>query len=112
MPLLLDAADVWKKWRQELRRQCPANHVEWISDPEQDELLAAFVETLPAVTQAKIDAIADYANRCSNVTIGFYCEMGVHLDAFNRLGLMRQFAVFACRHYKCSEPALCTKDGR
>jgi hypothetical protein len=114
IPLVLDAADgnVWKKWGKELRRQCPANHVQWISDPEQDELIADFEKTLPTATQMKIDAIADYTHRCSQVKIGFYCEMAVHLDALIRLGLLKQFAAFGCQHYKCTEPALCTKDGR
>jgi hypothetical protein len=60
----------------------------------------------------KIDAITDYAHRCSNEQIGFYCEMTVHLDAFNRLGLLRRFAAFACQHYKCAGPALCTEAGQ
>jgi hypothetical protein len=114
VPALLGAGDEdpWKKWRQEIRRGCPANHLEWIADGDHDELLANFSKTLHAATQRRIDAIADYALRCSHEQIGFYCEMAVHLDAFNRLGLLRRFAGFACQHYKCTEPAFCTKDGR
>lgn len=114
VPLILGATEknVWNDWHRELRRQCRTNHVEWISDAEQDELLADFINTLPTATQAKVNAIADYSHRCSDVRIGFYCEMAVHLDAFIRLGLLKQFAAFACQHYKCSEPALCTHDGK
>jgi len=113
-PSLLGADDVdlWKKWKQELQRQCPANHVEWVADGDYDELLADFVKTLPRSTQARVAAIADYSHRCSTEQMGFSCEMVVHLDAFNQLGLLRRFAAFGCQRYKCSEPAFCTRNTR
>jgi hypothetical protein len=114
IPELLAAGDngVWKKWKREAKRQCPANHIEWIADGQHDQLLSDFITTLPAATQAKVNSIADYPRRCSHEQIGFYCEMAVHLDAFKRLGLLGRFAAFACQHYKCAEPALCIKDRR
>jgi hypothetical protein len=113
MPLLgVAGGDLWKRWEREVRRQCPANHVEWLADGAHDELLTDFAKTLPRATQKRVDAIADYAHRCADAQIGFYCEMRVHLDAFERLGLLRRFAVFACRRYKCSEPAFCVKNCR
>jgi hypothetical protein len=114
VPLVLGAADknVWNSWRRELRHQCPGNHVDWISGDGYDVLLADFVETLPVATRKRIAQIADYSHRCSDVKIGFSCEMAVHLDALIQLGLLKQFAAFGCQHYKCSEPALCTRSGR
>jgi hypothetical protein len=100
--------NVWTSWKEELHRQCPKNHVDWISDGEHDELLADFVNTLPASTQQKVSAIADLSHQCSGATIGFECEMGVHLGAFNKLSLLKQLTAFGCRRYKCEEPALCT----
>jgi hypothetical protein len=103
--------NVWKTWARESHQQCPANHLSWISGGLYDELLDGFIHTLPSATQRKISSIADYSHRCSEVTAGFSCEMGVHLDAFNKLGLMKRFAAFACHQYKCTEPALCTRIG-
>ena len=114
VPLVLGAKDknVWNSWRRELSRQCPANHVDWISGGGYDDLVADFVQTLPEAMQKKVESIADYSHRCSEVKIGFVCEMAVYLDAFIRLDLLKQFAAFGCQHYKCSEPALCTRSDR
>ena len=98
-----------KKWERDLHRQCPANHIEWIADGSYDDFLADFIDMLPLSTQRKISSIADYSHRCSKETAGFSCEMYVHLDAFNKLGLFKQFTAFGCRRYKCTEPALCTR---
>jgi hypothetical protein len=52
----------------------------------------------------KISLIADYSHRCSKETAAFSCEMAVHLDAFNKLGLLKRFTTFACHEYKRIEP--------
>lgn len=113
LPSVADAteADIWKTWERDLHRQCPTNHVDWIYDDGYDELVGGFVQTLPPSTQRKISSIADYARRCSKETAGFSCEMFVHLDAFNKLGLLKRFTAFGCRHYKCEDLALCTRIG-
>src|SRR5579872_6731410 len=111
LPLVAGAADkyYWTTWERELRRQCPANHVEWLSDAGRDELVGEFVETLPAATQKRVASIANVSHRCAEQTAGFSCEVSVHLDAFIRLNLLTQFTAFACRRYKCTETAVCTK---
>jgi len=59
----------------------------------------------------QIDQIADYSKRCANEQTGFSCEMAVHLDAYNKLGLLDRFtAAFGCRYYRCEEVSLCTRD--
>jgi hypothetical protein len=103
----LPSQSLWKSWRGELRRQCHANHVEWIGDGRYDDLLSGFVHTLQLPTQRRIAVIADYSHRCSEEKAGFSCEMLVHLEAFNRLGLLKQFSAFGCHRYKCEELALC-----
>ena len=101
--------NVWKIWERELHQQCPENHVNWIGDGGYDGLLGDFIDKLPVSTQRKISGIADYSHRCLKETAGFSCEMAVHPDAFNKLGLMKQFTAFGCDRYKCEEPALCTR---
>ena len=101
--------NVWKIRERDLHQQCPENHVDWIGDGGYDGLLGDFIDKLPISTQRRISAIADYSHRCSKETAGFSCEMAVHLDAFNKLGLIKQFTAFGCRRYKCEEPALCTR---
>lgn len=99
----------WKIWEAELQRQCPNNHVEWICDGCYDDLLADFIQTLPPAAQQKISTIADYTNRCAMEIGGFSCEMSVNLDAFRKLGLMKQFVAFGCQHYKCEAASLCDR---
>jgi hypothetical protein len=114
LPLVVGAADkyYWATWERELRRQCPANHVQWLSDAGRDELVSNFVDTLPAATAKTVSSIANVSRRCAGQTAGFSCEVSVHLDAFIQLNLLKRFAAFACREYKCTEIANCTKDGR
>jgi hypothetical protein len=112
IPVIAGAADKWTTWERELRRQCPANHVEWLTVAGKEELVIDFVDTLPTATQVRISSIADVSRRCSEQTSGLSCEVYVHLDAFIRLNLLRRFTAFACHRYKCTEAALCTKDGR
>lgn len=112
-PPVYDAQEnVWNMWTQDLQRQCPSNHVDWIAGDFYDELVTAFVQTLPPSSQRKISSIADYSRRCADEKMGFSCEMSVHLDAFNRLGLLKRFAAFGCHRYKCEEPALCAQLAR
>ena len=103
-----DNNQAWTAWTRESHRQCPGNHLEWICDGCYDGVLDEFVKTLPASTQRRIANIADYSHRCSAEVGGFSCEMAVHLDAFGKLGLLRGFTTFTCKHYACSAPALCT----
>lgn len=114
LPSVAGAADkyYWTAWERELRRQCPANHVEWLSDAGRDELVSDFVTTLPAATQKKISSIANVSRRCAEQTAGFSCEVSVHLDAFIQLKLLKRFTVFACHRYSCTEPIVCTKNER
>jgi hypothetical protein len=99
----------WQAWENELHRKCPSNHVEWVADGGYDDLLAAFEITLPVHTQNRITTIADYARRCVKETGGFSCEMGTHLDAYRRLGLLKIFVAFDCSYVKCEEVALCSR---
>jgi hypothetical protein len=104
------ARDYWKGWELELRRQCPANHVEWVFGDFYDELTGGFVQTLPPAAQRTVDSVADYSHRCATETMGFGCEMSVYLDAFGRLGLLKRFAKYGCGHYSCIEWANCVKN--
>ncbi len=108
LPLIAADQNPWKRWERQTHRQCPASHLEWLSDGSYDGLVADYVRTLPPPAQQNVRSDADFEHRCSGVTIGFQCEMAVHLDAFNKLGLLRSFAAYACRQYKCTEPVLCT----
>ena len=102
--------DPWQLWKTELQKQCPANHIDWDEGSGYDTLLAEFARELPRSTRQKIDFITQHSNRCPpGNTAGFGCEMADNLDAFNRLGLLKRFAAFGCRHYKCEEESLCTR---
>ena len=99
----------WQVWEQDLRRQCPSKHVEWVADGSYDELLGAFEASLALPTQKKIAQIVDYSHRCASEEIGFACEMATSLDAFRKMGLLKSFVEFGCAHVKCEEVALCSE---
>jgi hypothetical protein len=99
----------WALWLAGLAKSCPARHVDWVGDGGYDELIGAFAATLPKPVEAKITALADYEHRCASEKAGFSCEMGVHLDAYRRLHLMRAFVLYGCRNVRCEEAALCSQ---
>ena len=110
LPLSAMSADVrggyWDEWHDAARRACPSHHLEGLPDVY-DELIGAFVQTLPREVQRKASAIASYSQRCADETMGFYCEMAVYVDAFRRLRLLDDFAAFSCKRYKCIELSYC-----
>jgi hypothetical protein len=90
-------------------RECPTNHLDWIPDGGYLEFLSDFIATLPKGIQNKdeAEASADIRRECSREEIGFYCESGVYRDTFQHLGLFHQFTAWACKHYACTDVALC-----
>lgn len=94
-------ANPWKAWLVEVRRRCPANHLDWIGGSAYDDLIGYFVRAPPRGMQQKIDVAAGYSPRCSTVTIGFACEEPVYMDAFEKLEMLPRFAASACRRNKC-----------
>lgn len=94
-----------------MKSRCPSHHVDWVYGGY-DDLLYNFVKTLPESIRRKVNSIteAESARRCAREVAGFSCEMGVNLDAFNKLGLMDRFVEFGCRHVRCRDIALCTTD--
>jgi hypothetical protein len=94
-------------WEDAVQRRCPARHLEWMCDGCYDDFLNDFEHTLPKTTQSRIRNIADYPHRCSYETVGFSCEMAVHVDAMHRLGLFRRFVAFGCAHYTCDTYGSC-----
>jgi hypothetical protein len=102
-------ADAWRIWQADLERQCPSNHVDWISDGGYDDFLADFENTLSIRKRRQLYTVADTARLCAKETVGFYCEMGATLNAFNDLGLMKTFVSFDCRHYRCNDVADCKR---
>jgi hypothetical protein len=102
------AADM-RTWEAAVKTRCPTHHLEWICDGCWDDFLADFEQTLSNTTQGRISKIADYSRRCAKEEVGFSCEMSVHVDAMNRLGLLKRFVAYGCAHYSCEEAAICTR---
>jgi hypothetical protein len=94
-------------WQRQVERLCPSHHVEWIADGSYDDVIAAYDDRLTPRLQREARRIADYSHRCSHETVGFSCEWAAYIDAYWKLGLLSDFAVWTCRHVKCEEAALC-----
>lgn len=95
----------WNAWERGLRHQCPSRHVPWVGDGGYDELLDEFDTSLSRSDFKKLEAEEDFSP-CREVN-GFSCEMMVALDAYQRLGLMKRFVDFGCRHVRCEDIAVC-----
>lgn len=96
----------WSAWLAELKKQCPSHRVDWVEDGGYDDLLGAFEKTLPARTRRQLDVMSKQGPGCGG-TQGFTCEMGSALLDYNKLGLIKKFAAYGCRHYRCEDIALC-----
>jgi hypothetical protein len=71
-----------------------------------DEFLAAFEKTLPAKTRHRLDAMAERDPSCAGME-GFTCEMSLALRDYNELGLIKKFAAYGCRQYRCDDMGMC-----
>ena len=95
-------------WESLVGRNCPSHHLEWISDGSYDEILGLYSQRLAPPIRQRVNSIVDYSHRCADETVGFSCEWATHLDAFRRVGLLDDFALWTCRNVTCEEAALCT----
>ena len=97
---------IWDTWNKSTKQICPSHKLDLLGDVY-DDLIGDFSKTLPRSIDAKVNSIAAYSRRCADEKMGFYCEMAVHVDAYEKLGLLKKFATFACSKYKCLEGAYC-----
>ena len=94
-------------WQSELKRLCPSHHVDWIPGGSYDDVIASYDAKLSPRLQREARRVADYSHRCSHETAGLSCEWAAYIDAFWKLGLLPDFAVWTCRYVKCDEAAIC-----
>ena len=95
-----------------LTKQCPANHLEWLSEGELDDLIEVnFHDSLPESLQSKLDA-ADRREKqaCANVTMGLSCFNTAYINAMGDAGLLSRFAKMVCASgLVCKASAECGK---
>jgi len=111
----LQRGDYWTMWERATHRQCPGNHLEWEGMSEDAaDFVNGFLATLSRSDLDKVQRIADYSNQCREEQFGFTCYVAIHVDGFQRFGLLKRFAKFGCYHYQCDKDGLCTNfpDGR
>jgi hypothetical protein len=78
----------------ELRRQCPANHLENMTAGDLEHLMEGFETRLtPAQKRQQQDAVGA---RCARIEAGLSCANGATLDTYRRLGLLKDFVRQAC----------------
>lgn len=99
-------------YRALLGKQCPAQHLEWLSPGELDDLIEVnFHDALPAALQSKLDA-ADAAEKtaCANVTMGLSCFNAAYLKAMNQVAVLPRFVRLVCGSgLTCKAPGDCQR---
>jgi hypothetical protein len=100
--------DNWSRWEVGVTRTCPGHHVNWIFQDGHLALIEGFEPTLSNGVRRRLVRLEDFPHRCASEVGGFACEFGAALAAYARVGLMRSFVAYSCRHVKCEEPAVCT----
>jgi len=101
----------WQNWSNAIHRQCPSHHVDWIGDGGWDDLLGNFHRTLSTRLQRQVRARERaIQTRCAQ-TNGFSCEMAADLEIYAQLGLANRFVEFGCRHFRCTDIAVCARTG-
>ncbi len=99
-------------YRALLAKQCPAQHLEWLSAGELDDLIEVnFHDTLPESLRSKLDAADQDEKRvCANVTMGLSCFNLAYLKAMNDVGVLPRFAKLTCASgLVCRAPADCQR---
>ena len=106
------AGDGWTAWKVDLGKQCPSHHVDWIAGGVYPDLLEKFERTLKPAVRQRVTKVADLQKKCAKEEMGFDCEMGESLRAYQQLGVMRSFAAFGCHEFTCTEPSICPASGK
>lgn len=91
-------ADDYAPYRTLLAKECPAQHLEWLSPGELDDLIEVnFHDALPGSLQTRLDA-ADKTEKsaCANAVAGLACFNAAYMRAINDVNLLPRFARLVC----------------
>jgi hypothetical protein len=101
------AQGVTPPYLAELKRQCPAQHLENLTAGDLELLMEGFEPRLtPAQLRQQQDAIGV---RCARVEAGLSCGNFATLETYKKLGLLKDFAQAACASGRsCKGFADCT----
>jgi len=85
-------------YRAFLSKQCPAKHLEWLSEGEIDDLIEVnFHDALPGSLRTKLDAANENEKRaCANGTGGMACFNAAYIRAIGDVNLLPSFAKMVC----------------
>ncbi len=102
------AQGVTPPYLAELKRQCPAQHLENMTAGDLELLMEGFESRLtPAQVRQQQDAVGA---RCARVEAGLSCGNVATLETYRKLGLLKDFARAACASgWTCRAFADCTQ---
>lgn len=104
--------DNFQPYHALLAKQCPAQHLEWLSPGELDDLIEVnFHDALPGSLQTKLDA-ADRTEKaaCANAMGGLSCFNAAYMRAMSDVGLLPRFAKLVCASgLSCKGQSDCTR---
>jgi hypothetical protein len=94
-----------------LARECPANHLEWLSPADLNDMIVIdFKGSLAPSQKATLDRANDEKLACANVTMGATCENVSYLKAMYKTGLLNRFAKSVCASgLSCRSQSDCRK---
>jgi hypothetical protein len=103
------AADPFTAWVAAVHRQCPARHLDSMTDGGFDEMFGAFEATLDRKTLRRARTAERRRFDCPTSRSLATCEMSDGFAAYQDVGLIDRFAEFACTAYRCDEAADCVR---
>ena len=92
----------------ELNGQCPARNLQDMTPGDLDLIMEDFTPRLTIAQRRKVEDTVGY--RCARIEAGLTCANTASLDAYRRLGVLRQFVAKACASgWTCHGPADCAQ---
>lgn len=105
--------DAIQIYRALIAKQCPARHLELLSESELDDLIEVnFHDGLPASLQSRLEAAdKDEKQACANTTGGVACFNAAYMRAMNDVKILPRFARMVCGSgLTCRGPAACGRE--
>lgn len=100
------AGEVWHAYLNQLARQCPSKHLEWLAPADIRDALDEYKSHLSHGLQKAMAAAENH--RCQDISAGATCDNVGDLDVANIHGLLPSVTASFCERFaRCSKQSDC-----
>src|SRR5262249_12452778 len=92
-----DAQSVMDSYRGMIDRNCPGQHLDWLSGGDLNHAIENLEQALPSPQKNELERLADVQSACTATIAGIGCANVAYLRALTKLNLLPMFVERVCR---------------